>query len=455
MTMDASNQRMAKIQAQIRDVRPTPSNASSSPMTSEHFISKTIFNDIKSEIVPTHEQEHLSFHATEKSKTINDNGHNGGRVDNKLMNIPLNDKPGKSTGVTRKTHSKSGQSSLLGNVIKESNVEAESSREHNVNASHHSSHNNTQHRHHRYRRHTMSEYTPRQDYKLLFANDFDDSKKRSNSEVHLLDSTDSMKNYYSRSTTESSQNSEGDYKSNDSCPDVCNHSDSLSTSSPTYAEQMKILHIVERNDSFRKKEGAGLYLRSCSYGSSPFTRYEYCKRPDSNWLLPKPQTMTNTVYHRSSKCICVLNGSEPGFKIFQAPHPDINIALPLKFKAEELLIMRSTLDIRIQKVLQTFQENSHSKYKESIEVPKENYIKVFPPNLAVGSQEQRGSQEIVEVNTSETTSEEQISYELTAINNPMNLTKTIPHWYFSYLMYIKSIIIHRLMFLPGSFAHIG
>lgn len=170
MSMDAPNQRMAKIQARIREVYPTPSNVSSSSTTSEHFISKTIFSNINSETLLSQEQERLRFHATEKSKAINDDVHNGGLVDNKLMNIPLNDKPDKSTGITCKTHSKNGQPSLLDNVIKESNVEAQASREHNIDASHHRLRNNTQYRPNRYRRHTISEYTPRQDYKLLFAN---------------------------------------------------------------------------------------------------------------------------------------------------------------------------------------------------------------------------------------------------------------------------------------------
>lgn len=177
----------------------------------------------------------------------------------------------------------------------------------------------------------------------------------------MLDSTDSMKNYYSGSTTESSQNSEGDYESNDSCPDVCNHSDSLSTSSPTYDEQMKILHIVELNDSLRNKEGAGLYLLSYSYGSPAFTQYNYSKHSDSNWLLPTPQTIKKTVYYRSSKCICVPNESEPGFTIFQAPLPDVNISLLHKFKSQEFLTMLPILDIRMQNILQAFQENSHTK----------------------------------------------------------------------------------------------
>uniref|UniRef100_A0A1A9V3Q9 DUF4729 domain-containing protein n=1 Tax=Glossina austeni TaxID=7395 RepID=A0A1A9V3Q9_GLOAU len=422
MAMDAPNQRIAKIQAQICDVHPTPSNVSSSPLAGEHFISNIIFNDINSETLLSQEQEHLRFHATEKSKAINDD--------------------------VRKTHSKSGQSSLLGNVIKENYAAAQGSREHNIDATHHCPHNSTQYRRHRYRRHTISEYIPRQDYKLLFANDFDDSKKCSNSELRISDSTDSMKNYYSGSTTESSQNSEGDYESNDSCPDVCNYSDSLSTSSPTYDEQMKTLHIVELNDSLRKKEEVGLYLLSYSYGSPAFTQNDYSKLPDPNWLLPAPQTMRKTVYYRSSKCICVPNESGPGFTILHSPPPDINIALLHKFKSEELLILLSTLDIRVQKILQAFQENSHIKYKESadlcIEVQKKNFIKVFPPNVKGSSQDEQGSQEIVDVNASETTSEEQISYELAAINNPMNLTKN------SSTLVLHLLNVHRAYYDPLS-----
>lgn len=41
----------------------------------------------------------------------------------------------------------------------------------------------------------------------------------------------------------------------------------------------------------------------------------------------------------------------------------------------------------------------------------------------MSSQDEEGSQEIVDVNASKTTSEDQISYELAAINNPMNLIK--------------------------------
>ncbi|KAL9897835.1 uncharacterized protein ACN427_006220 [Glossina fuscipes fuscipes] len=257
------------------------------------------------------------------------------------------------------------------------------------------------------------------------------------SEIRFMDSAESLKSLYPTGISQCTKNSIGcettnSHISNKSYDYDHRAADGLST---------KALLNFEAQNTAKSGEVVENYLRS--YGPMTYSKYPICNcqnvQCDLNARMQWTEKTAQDGAVRQMKSACVSTESDPSLRSanVRPPLEVIEVTLPAKFPAQEFLVMRTmgvtkpdsdvlsqtgktgrpNLDMRMQKILETFQEDPHLKLKESDKHAKGNLIKV--PASSV--QAKPPAQISHEAEPPITDSQNQISYELTESAGQMNL----------------------------------
>uniref|UniRef100_A0A1B0AI70 DUF4729 domain-containing protein n=1 Tax=Glossina pallidipes TaxID=7398 RepID=A0A1B0AI70_GLOPL len=268
---------------------------------------------------------------------------------------------------------------------------------------------------------------------FLFDEDLSDARTMTNSKVHCMDSMGSLTNFYP-----GDKSSIGEFVSKSISNSNLQQLDGLSVEMLEFAAHNAINQneIVEHHWQ--------------SYGQLPFTcTSSYCPQAkcDLNLSLQLPNKKTQSTCSAQKESACVSTDSEPALKLYGAPAaPQIEVALPTAFKKQDFLVMhtigipkpnsdvmeqkdkieRPVLDLRMQKILETFQENPRIKFKGNTDINSEHakgdFIKMRTCGLTFDSTKQRTIKSIIKMPATRIDSGEKQICKLTEFAGQTNLT---------------------------------
>lgn len=254
------------------------------------------------------------------------------------------------------------------------------------------------------------------------------------SKVHCMDSTDSLNNFYP-----GDKSSIGQFVSKSISNSSLQKLNGLSVETFEFAAHNAINQnkIVEHDWQ--------------SYGQLPFTcPSNYCPQAkcDLNLSSQLPNKTTQSVCSAQKESACVSTESEPALKLYSAPAAlQIELPLPTAFKKQDLLVMhtigipkansdvmeqkdkieRPVLDLCMQKILETFQENPRIKFKENTDINSEHakgdFIKTRTSGLTFDSTKQRTIKSIIKMPATRNESDEKQICKLTEFVGQTDLTR--------------------------------
>uniref|UniRef100_A0A1A9V3S6 DUF4729 domain-containing protein n=1 Tax=Glossina austeni TaxID=7395 RepID=A0A1A9V3S6_GLOAU len=268
---------------------------------------------------------------------------------------------------------------------------------------------------------------------FLFDEDLGDASTMAGSKVHCMDSMGSLNNFYP-----GDKSSFGEFVSKSISNSSLQQLDGLS---------VQMFGFAPRNAINQNKTVEHHWQ---SYDQLPFTcPSNYCPHAkcDLNVNLQIPNKTTQSICSAQKESVCVSIDSEPALELYSAPAAlQIEVALPTAFKKEDLLVMHTVgipkpnsdvmgekdkiecpfLDLRMQKILETFQESPRIKFKENSDINSEDakgdFIKMGTSGLTIDSTKQRTIKSIIKMPATRIESDEKQICKVTEFASQTDLT---------------------------------
>uniref|UniRef100_A0A1B0A803 DUF4729 domain-containing protein n=1 Tax=Glossina pallidipes TaxID=7398 RepID=A0A1B0A803_GLOPL len=476
MKMVAPTHHLAIIQAQIADLAinqpPSAPPMNSSSTAKEMFTSKTPFVEIiRRPPSHTNRQDTQTFDG--EKQNVGDKLPPSHPTDQNIVKIAIKEEPDASAFVSQNSSKTFAffpdcDSDAIAKLERDcksietlaytpdNNIETQMSISHKAREQHKETMN-----HPHYCRPVRDGYitseSPQQMNILVLDDDLEDAIIDT-SEIRFMDSAESLKGLYLTGTSQCTKNSiecetKNSHSSNKSCCYDHRAADGLST---------KALLDFEAQNTAKCGEVVENYLRSC--GPMTYSKYSTCNcqnfQSDLIWGLQWTEKTAQDGAVRQMKSACVSTESDPSLGSANVRPPlGIEVTLPAKFPAQEFLVMRTmgvtkpdsdvlsqtsktgrpNLDMRMQKILETFQEDPYLKLKENDKQSKGNLLKM--PASSVQAKPQTQISAKAEPPT--TDSQNQVAYELTESAGQINLLQN------NSVLRMHLINVHRAYYNPS------